>query len=819
MRAIEVDGLRGGEVGAAESVRRDVDRAIAHAVVEEQEAAAVDARRAAESREGLLELPRVAAPDRVFARVVELARGNRPRRVGAARLVGDRFVREARAIDREDAETAAFQTDREGPRLREHRINEAGRKIRRADEGSCGRRQRLRPRGARAAGRHVGRRDRARRGNRRNRRLRNRRRSRCVRDAGLRDERARVVRQHRRLRAFDLGSRRLATLALRRLRRSDDSGPDRGGDLQQIDVPLVRVVAGVADRVAFGRESRITVVRRRVRDAALDPGLRIEQEEIVGARLRRVGRDHDPGGTPVDLLLRVAVVREARPLAGFQLERPDVRDARRIEADHRELRAVGREHRRSQLADLRARGIVRAATAADPEVRARADAISVLRVTRRVLVVQDPQDVAAPLSRDVDDPVLADRRDRPVEIMERVDARTSVLDELALRKRVARIDEPEVRLAGDRLDAAIDHRVAVGRDDERVRIAPRRFHFLEVGELLRRREVLLVIAALQPVFPLRLHLVRRVAGHALQQLVEFQHAIAPHRRRIVRLIVDGARARAERPAPSAHAIRRREDVLQLLLPVGLGEEVAASLPELVGEDERTLLVGEERRERVAAIRIGIGDEVAEVFFRLAVHAAGRRVVLREPLDEPERHLLQRRSVGPCFFRDRVHLLDRELVNHLVQRHVPEARVIAPIRGRHPKIFGARHAERRLADLEDVRLLELAVRVVEDVGDLDRRLVVELLRQPAILLFDRGGGALGRVLLALVVVEAQPRALRLVLRREEIDVFPVELVPADLVLTGRLRQDDRLLGKGEHRDRGQKSRSEQRRETRGHGDHR
>jgi len=130
------------------------------------------------------------------------------------------------------------------------------------------------------------------------------------------------------------------------------------------------------------------------------------------------------------------------------------------------------------------------------------------------------------------------------------------------------------------------------------------------------------------------------------------------------------------------------------------------------------------------------------------------------------------------------------VNHLVERDVAKPLVIAPVGGGHLQVFGARDAERAFADLKEVGLLELPVAVVEDVGDLDLRAIVELLDQPQILLFDRRRGALGRCAFGLVEIEPDARArLR---RLQQIDVHPVELVPADLVLTGGLRIDDVLL---------------------------
>src|SRR5205823_8240688 len=71
-----------------------------------------------------------------------------------------------------------------------------------------------------------------------------------------------------------------------------------------------------------------------------------------------------------------------------------------------------------------------------------------------------------------------------------------------------------------------------------------------------------------------------------------------------------------------------------------------------------------------------------------------------------------------------HLLDVELVRHLVRGDELEELALARVGQRHPQVLGAGDAEHAFLNGEDVGFKELPVGVVKDVGNLERRPVLE-----------------------------------------------------------------------------------------------
>jgi len=379
--------------------------------------------------------------------------------------------------------------------------------------------------------------------------------------------------------------------------------------------------------------------------------------------------------------------------------------------------------------------------------------------------------IADPVLRGEHDDVAPDGGDRVLDRVERLDPGDAVRGDLHGALRVPQVDEEEPGAPAAPVDAADDRDGAVGRRDEVLRLVREPAHLTDLREILPRAQVLRVIPALEPGAPAAVHLLERLVEDA-----PHERAKAPGRRRC--LLRVGLR----------EEVRVLEEGLDLLLPVRLGDERDPRLAELVRRDVAADAVLGERQDLVPLRRIGVPDEVAQEEVGLAVEPA-LRVVLGDALGEPQRQEVDR---GRDALRSGLlhHLLDVELVHHLVGRDLDELRVIAEVRDRHLEVLGRGDAEDRLAHLEDVLGLELPLRRVEDVGDPPRRVVVELVDEPGERALDRGEGAPGLGRLAPVVVE--PDAALAAAGGRDVHVLPGEVVPGDLVLARALRQHERLV---------------------------
>src|SRR5204863_776618 len=81
--------------------------------------------------------------------------------------------------------------------------------------------------------------------------------------------------------------------------------------------------------------------------------------------------------------------------------------------------------------------------------------------------------------------------------------------------------------------------------------------------------------------------------------------------------------------------------------------------------------------------------------------------------------------------------------------------LSRVRQGHPQVLWAGDAEHALLDREDVGLQELAVRVVKDVGDAERRLVLEAIAQVPPALANQATRDARHGIFAVIEIEPQP----------------------------------------------------------------
>ena len=358
--------------------------------------------------------------------------------------------------------------------------------------------------------------------------------------------------------------------------------------------------------------------------------------------------------------------------------------------------------------------------------------------------------------------------------MQALGARLLVDGDLLRRGRIPPVHDDQLGAGGLPLHAPVEEQVAVRGAGEGVQL---------VGELQLRhvRQVLLGVevrahhALARPGGPAGVHLRGSLARHVPEQLHE----------PFARLV----------PAPAAGQARALiEHALDHPLAVRLAEEHQLRLPVLVRVQVRVRPVLGERGEVVSDLAVRVQHDVAEEHLRLAVHLLVVGVVLGEALDEPERHRADRavesRAGGALG-----HLLDLELVGHLVRGDPLEELALACVRQRHAQVLRAGDAEDSLLHGEDVGFEELAIRVVEDVGDPERRLVLEAVGHVPPGLADQAPGDAGDGVLPVVEVEAQSGGAVVV---QVVIVTPAVLEVPHQVLARALGNDVRLLRPTERR---------------------
>ncbi len=353
--------------------------------------------------------------------------------------------------------------------------------------------------------------------------------------------------------------------------------------------------------------------------------------------------------------------------------------------------------------------------------------------------------------------------------MQALGARMLVDGDLLRRRRIAPVDQHQLGARGLALDAAVEDDVAVARAGEGVELVGQ-LQLGDVGQVLLGVEVRLHHPLARPGEPARVHLRGRFAGHVSEQLHE-------------------AFARLSAARPAARQPRALiEHALDHPLAVGLGEEDQLRLPVFVGIEIDAGPVLFQGGKVVADLADGIEHDVAEEHLRLAVHLLVVRVVLGEAFGEPEREgpdgALQSGAGGALG-----HLLDVELVGHLVGGDELEHLLLAGVGQRHPQILRAGHAEHALLHLEDVGFEEFAIGIVENVRDLDRRLVLKAIAQIAPALAHQPCRDAGHMVFAVVIVESHAGRAVVV---EEIEIAPVVIEVADQVLSRPPRNHVGLL---------------------------
>ena len=331
--------------------------------------------------------------------------------------------------------------------------------------------------------------------------------------------------------------------------------------------------------------------------------------------------------------------------------------------------------------------------------------------------------------------------------------------DLVRRGRVAPVDEHELGACGVPFHAPVEDEVSVAARDEPVELVGKA-KLGDVGKVLLRLQIRRVGALSHPLLPARVHLLRLLAGDASEQRHE---------------AVAGVASAGRSGEPRALVEHRLDHLLAVLL----GEEDELRLPVLVRVQVRVGPVLGERRDVVADLALRVEHHVPQEHVRLGIDGLPVGVVLGEAFREPERECLdgavEARARGALGY-----LLDLELVRHLVRRDDGEELPVARVGERHAQVLGTRHAQGAFLHVEHVRFEELAVRVVEDVGDLERGLVIEPVRQVRPTLPHQSRGDARDRVLAVVVVETDSGGAVVL---EEVEVAPVEIEVPDDVFPG------------------------------------
>ena len=265
------------------------------------------------------------------------------------------------------------------------------------------------------------------------------------------------------------------------------------------------------------------------------------------------------------------------------------------------------------------------------------------------------------------------------------------------RRRVAPVEQDQLGAAGLALAAAIEEQVAVAAGNEPVQLVGQ-LELGDVGQALLGGEIGGQGALAQPLDPACVHLRRLLAGDAPEQLHEALAGIA-----------------------AAHAAREAralvEHRLNDFLAIGLGEEDTFCLAIFVGIEKRIGPVFFQSGDVVAELALRIEHDIPQEHIGFGIDHLAPGVIFSEAFDEPEREGADRglQTRGGGALGD---FLNGELVGHLVRGGVIEAGPLARIRLDHAEILGAGDAEGALLHLEDVGLEELAIGVIEDIGNLE-----------------------------------------------------------------------------------------------------
>jgi hypothetical protein len=323
--------------------------------------------------------------------------------------------------------------------------------------------------------------------------------------------------------------------------------------------------------------------------------------------------------------------------------------------------------------------------------------------------------------------------------------------------RVAAADRREHEAAAGRIPGArrVDEleavEVRVGRTLEKLALGPPRFRAGE--EDLDREQVLLGhernLAAVRAERRADVHAAARVAADERPQMHARLH-------RFGRFGVAGAQ-----PAVPLLGEARHADVEHLLdLPC----EVAGLRVQHPRHGGGAVTFGDELPQRVTitvrevpgVLEFLDGGEPARAHgvahpHRGLVGRIGDGVVLRHPLDEPERHRRDRRMAGP---REVV----LEGVNELVADHVIRLAQAHAEGERHPVALPLRDASDAVAERvgDDVGLDEVAVARVEDERLAPLQLMTEKRREPRIPALGEHPRLPSRLLLGRVVVDVEMR---------------------------------------------------------------
>jgi len=466
-------------------------------------------------------------------------------------------------------------------------------------------------------------------------------------------------------------------------------------------------------------------------------------EEVVATVSGLVRREHQSTVAPGNPALGVDVVRhpgERKIVPGFGVQDVDVLLALRIGADERDLLAVGSECngiRRDQT--LFPERVTGSTSHIDAGLELGAVAVVVpvvllgaLRLDFEVLVIDH---VPPSGSGDERDLRVVDGEVPAVEGVERRDPGMAVDDDTRLRLEVAPVGEEQPVSTRRAVDGFVHQDVSVGRRVEPLDVAVDLVELREIAPFLFGIQVGIKGPFLDPLLEFRVYIFGLVAGDVLDEFTEVSDSLGL-------------------PTPESEPIGALENRLERAGPVGLLQKRAPRLAELVDKEETPRAPVEESAEAVAALRIGVDQEVADEHFGFVVESVVR-VVFRHPFDKPKRDALERVPERIAAPRDRAHFLDRELMDQFVVGDPAELAVVAEIRKGEFQVARTGDPEHALLDGEEVRLEELLVRVVQDERKRLGRPEIEALHQLPVGVLDDRECTFGDIRFGRVVVEFEP----------------------------------------------------------------